>query len=58
MPFRGAERWNERRYVNPKDEWYFEQSDLKAVEKQIRADLNEFIEALGGRKAKAKAANA
>ena len=49
MPFRGCETWNARRRVNPDDEAYFARTDFAAMDAEIRAGLNAFIDKLGGR---------
>ncbi len=41
--------WNERRRVEPADEPFFAREDYAAIEAEIRAGLNAFINQLGGR---------
>jgi len=49
FPFRGCEQWNAKRYVNPEDEAYFQRTDYDQMNAEIRKQLNEFVEVLGGR---------
>lgn len=46
---RGSQTWNGRRYVNPSDEAYFARTDYAAMDSEIRAALDAFIDKLGGR---------
>jgi len=49
MPFSGAQKWNQNRFVNPEDEAYFERTDFQQVDAEIEAEINDFIDQLGGR---------
>eukprot|EP00947_MAST-08B_sp_MAST-8B-sp1_P001355 g1355.t1 len=45
--FKDAGGWNARRYVNPDDEWFFEQ-DPAAIEEAILKETLGFVDILGG----------
>ena len=49
MPFKGCNEWNAKRYINPRDEPYYNRTDYNAIEKDIKDGLWKFIDQLGGR---------
>jgi hypothetical protein len=52
MAFKGAGKWNAGRYTDAADEAaYFDRTDFEAMDGEIAAEVNSFVEQLGGKHA-------